>query len=205
MESANKRGGRPKKYTTSDDARKANVEGNRRRQQTKASKPQGPADFIAFDPPLHTDIPPDTSANTGLRTDISIPYEPGTQHTETSQIDIPPNLRPISPPPTQLADEDIDTQLNQIRIDERTSNIERNEYEAEIADQLNVIEIEAVEGLIQMAGTQELHQDEGVDSLAPMGRRTTDNTHGLEGDEIYNKESLNSCFPAVSIEEAIVS
>lgn len=107
MEPEKKRGGRPKKYATSDEARKANVEGNRRRRQVKALQSQGPADFIAFEPSLDTDCPADTCADTGLRTDILIPHESGTEHTGASQIDIPQHLRPISPPPTQLVDEAI--------------------------------------------------------------------------------------------------
>jgi hypothetical protein len=197
MEPAKKSGGRPKKYTTSDDARKANVEGNRRRRQIKAHQSQGPANFIAFEPPLHTDIPADTCADTGLRTNILIPHEPRTQPVGTSQIDIPQHLRPISPPPIQLANEAIATQINQIRINERVSNLERDKYETEIAHQLNIMEVEA-------GGS--LHQDKEADGLALLEKPTTTTTlMPKEGEEMCNEELLNSCFPMVSIEESILS
>ena len=74
-----KAGGRPRKYSTAEEARRANLEGNRRR-RLQQSQPIRPTNFIAFEPQLHADIPAETPLETGLRTsrDIRIPLDPNT-------------------------------------------------------------------------------------------------------------------------------
>lgn len=125
-------GGRPKKYATKVEARAADLEKRRyRRQQSRLLA--GPADFIAFEP-SYPDVPTDTPPS-ALRTssDIRIPMDSNIQSSN-----IPQNLLPISLPPTQLLpiDEnaDIAAQIKQIQIDEQEANLERDKYDAEIAE-----------------------------------------------------------------------
>jgi hypothetical protein len=72
-----KLGGRPRKYSTAKEAKRANLEGNRRRRQQQR-QPIRPTDFIAYEPLLHADIPTKTPLETGLRTsrDVRIPFDP---------------------------------------------------------------------------------------------------------------------------------
>jgi hypothetical protein len=142
-----KPGGRPRKHSSAAAAIEAKKQSDRRR-YLRSLQTQAPADFVAFEPP-HPDIPTDTPLS-GLRTssDIRIPSD------VDAQIDVPTNLRPISPPPTQppLSDKDagMAEQITQIRIDEEQSNFERAEYEAEISQQLNEMDAATVEILMGM-------------------------------------------------------
>src|ERR1700732_2720585 len=129
-----KAGGRPRKYSTAEEARRANLEGNRRR-RLQQRQPIGPTDFIAFEPQLHADIPAETPLETGLRTsrDIRIPLDPNAR-----QDEVRPNLaspRP-NPPVAAAAEEDaeINEQIRRIQTKEQETNTEQVEREAEIAE-----------------------------------------------------------------------
>jgi hypothetical protein len=78
-----KLGGRPRKYSTAEEAKRANLEGNRRRRQQQR-QPIGPADFFAYEPQLHADIPAETPLETGLRTsrDVQIPVDPNARQSD---------------------------------------------------------------------------------------------------------------------------
>ena len=80
-------GGRPRKYATKEEARQADIEGRQhRRQQARLA---GPADFIAYQPLLHLNIPADTPRNIGLRTscNIQIPQDCHVQQDDAQQSD----------------------------------------------------------------------------------------------------------------------
>jgi len=212
-------GGRPKKYQSQEEAKKADIEKRRLRRQ-KAQLFTGPADFIAYEPP-HPDIPTDTPPS-GLRTssDVRIPLDVDTQ------IDAPTNLQPISPPPTQppLSGDDAEMaeQITQIRIDEQESNFERVEYEAEISRQLNEMDAATVQILMGMRSANttsvaeetrageasRLSNEERVaDDLATTGLRTMEgsNTAG-EGERRCDEEPLHSYFSTVaSVDEPIIT
>jgi hypothetical protein len=130
-------GGRPRKYQSQEEAKKADLEKRRLRRQRAQLFP-GPADFIAYEP-LHPDIPLDTPPS-GLRIspDIPIPLDKDVQQSDAAL----PSYQAISPPPTQqrrpMPDEDAEvaSQIRQIRINEQEANLEQGEYEAEILQQL---------------------------------------------------------------------
>ncbi|KAF2174791.1 hypothetical protein K469DRAFT_647929, partial [Zopfia rhizophila CBS 207.26] len=72
--------GRPRKHLTPAAAIQAKKESNRRR-YLRQCQPQEPADFIAYEPRLHADVPTETPPEIGLRTsvDVPIPQEDGTR------------------------------------------------------------------------------------------------------------------------------
>lgn len=192
--------GRPRKYTKEAAAEAKRASNQRSRQRKRLLHPARPTDFIAYEP-AHPNVPNNTPAS-GLRisTDIPIPAEDDVQETTSNQ-----NLRPIFLLPMPSPDEAITAHISEIQQNERASNPERDEYEAEIAHQLIIMEAEAVESLIQMAGTKVLRQDKDADGLAVLERQTTNDTPMLEeGEEICNEEPLNFCFPAVAIDESIL-
>jgi len=73
----NKSGGRPRKHSTTVAAVEAKKQSNRRR-YLRGLQAQGPADFIAFKPQLHANIPADTPIEVGLciSHDVQIPLDP---------------------------------------------------------------------------------------------------------------------------------
>jgi len=98
-----KASGRPRKCSTAEEARRVNLEGNRRR-RLQQSQPIGPADFIVYEPQLHADIPAETPLETGLCTsrDVRIPLEPNAQQNEV-RLNLP---SPRPNPPLSAAEED---------------------------------------------------------------------------------------------------
>ena len=129
-----KASGRPRKYSTAEEARRANLEGNRRR-RLQQSQPIGPADFIVFEPQLHADIPAETPLETGLRTsrDVRIPLD-----FNARQDEVRPNLRPSprpNPRPSAVEeDAEINEQIRDIQIKEQETNTEQVERDTEIAE-----------------------------------------------------------------------
>lgn len=123
-------GGRPRKYSTAEEAKRANLEGNRRR-RLQRSQPIRPADFIAYEPQLHADIPADTPLETGLRTsrDIRIPLHPNTR-----QDKLRPNVQPNPRPSAAEEDAEIHEQIRRIQTREQETNTEQAEHDAEIAE-----------------------------------------------------------------------
>ena len=179
-----KAGGRPRKYATAEEARRANLEGNRRR-RLQQSLPIGPADFITYEPQLHADVPTDTPPS-GLRTssDIRIPADSNVQSSNVP----PQNLRPIHPPQTQLPpideDAEVAAQIKQIQIDEQEGNLERDEYEAEIT--------EILIGLRLANAAEEARTGErsGSPGKRPMEGSITEGAH--------NEETQRSCSPEIA-------
>ena len=132
-----KLGGRPRKYLTPQDAAKAKKQSNQQRYRRNL-QPQGPADFIAYEPPLHQNVPAETP-QTGLRIslDIRIP-----QNSDTQQGDIPQSLRPNYVQPSESeseseSDAELVRQIQQVQMDEEKHNTEQEEYEAEVSQRLN--------------------------------------------------------------------
>ncbi|KFZ15728.1 hypothetical protein V502_05438 [Pseudogymnoascus sp. VKM F-4520 (FW-2644)] len=131
-------GGRPKKYTTAEEARRAHLDRKKRRRHQHTAPP-GPVDFIAYEPTLSSDIPVDTSPQLGLRIspNIRIPPEHDVQECDTNKN----NPTPSSPIRTTDAlsteeDAEIARHVEQIRIDELEHDAEQADYEAEIAARL---------------------------------------------------------------------
>jgi hypothetical protein len=159
-QSPKKRGGRPRKHSTEIDAAQARKESKLRsyhRSRQQSRQVPGPPQIIFYEP-LHPDIPADTPSS-GLRvsSNIRIPLD------AVEESDVPENLRPISPPPTQIPlgenNAKVAAQIKQIQEDEQESNLERSEYDAEILQRLN--EIEAVSKLLVANTTNRVEVGEG--------------------------------------------
>ncbi|KAF2175411.1 hypothetical protein K469DRAFT_610840 [Zopfia rhizophila CBS 207.26] len=142
--------GRPRKHLTPAAAIQAKKESDRQR-YLRQRQPQGPADFIAYEPQLHADVPTDTPPEIGLRTsvDISIPQENGTQGCNNPQAPRS-NRVPPAEPHTTNEDAKIARQIGQIRANEQESNIERDEYEAAIGQRLDEMDARTAEILLQI-------------------------------------------------------
>ena len=211
-------GGRPRKHSNATAAIEAKKQSDRRR-YLRSLQTRAPADFIAFEPP-HPNIPTDTPPS-GLRTssDIQIPLD------VDAQTDIPTNLRPISPPPTQLPlsgdDAEMAGQITQIRIDEQESNFERVEYEAAISQQLNEMDAATVQILMGMrsANTTNLAEETRADETSRLSNeeRVGDDLVAIrlqmmtgpgsvgEEERICDEERLRSCLSTVaSLEEPLM-
>ncbi|KAF2179915.1 hypothetical protein K469DRAFT_753768 [Zopfia rhizophila CBS 207.26] len=145
-----KLGGRPRKHFTAAAAIEAKRASDRRRYR-RTRRPQEPADFIAYEPPLHTDIPTETPPEIGLRTSIDVPIH---QDDESQRSDTPQNPRLDRAPPaeTPVTDEgaDIDRQIRRLRADKREPNIERDKYEAGVPQRLDEMDVRIAEILLQM-------------------------------------------------------
>ncbi|KFZ22707.1 hypothetical protein V502_02815 [Pseudogymnoascus sp. VKM F-4520 (FW-2644)] len=135
-----KRGGRPPKYSTHEEARKADLERQRRRYNNR-SVPPG-LDFVAYEPQLHFNIPIDTAPQIGLRISpgIRIPPDHNIQEDDTNKNN------PIPSSPTRTADPlpmeeeaEIARRIEQIRADEQEHNAEQADYEAEVTARLETM------------------------------------------------------------------
>jgi hypothetical protein len=170
-------GGRPKKYLTAKDARRANLEGNRRR---RLQQSHGPADFIAYEPPLHPDIPLDTPPEVGLRTslDVRIPQDRDTQcHSASADLgdsQRQPNHLPNPPLPND--DVEIAKKVKKIQIEEQELNAEQEEYEAEVA--------QILAGLRSANGTADVIDSEAISpkTATAGGRGELDDRGGSQRD-----------------------
>ena len=189
-----KLGGRPRKYSTAEEARRANLEGNRRRRQQQ-HQPVRPVDFIAFEPQLQADIPAETPLETGLRTsrDIPIPLDPNAQ-----QDEVQPNLRPsprLNPQPSAIEeDAEINEQIRVIQTTEREMNNEQAERDAEIAEIL--LGMRAAEQVGNISGGE-------LDVLGSPNEAGTATTLHISGSQaatrseeerMSEEESQRSCF-----------
>ncbi|KAF2176506.1 hypothetical protein K469DRAFT_813152 [Zopfia rhizophila CBS 207.26] len=143
-------GGRPRKHSTPAAAIQAKKESNQQRSLQQCQS-QGLADFIAYEPPLHADVPTETPPEIGLRTsvDVSIPQEGRTQRCNNLQAP-----RPNRAPPAELHTTDegaeIARQIGQIQANEQESNNERDEYEAKLSQRLDKMDTRTAEILLQM-------------------------------------------------------
>ncbi|KAH6665075.1 hypothetical protein B0J14DRAFT_569188 [Halenospora varia] len=126
-------------------------------------QPAGLADFIIYEPPLHSDILTETPPEIGLRTSINILIP---SRDDARQDDVPQCVRPISPPPTQLPtatdDPKLAEQIKQIRADEQESILERNEYDTEIANILLGMRSDNIIGNVATSELQEIEEAEAA-------------------------------------------
>jgi hypothetical protein len=196
------RGGRPRKHIADADAAAATRESKLRFYHR--SKLNGPADFIAYEPPppeLPTDTPP-----TGVRTspDIHIPLD-----NDGQQDDMPGSPNPSTlPTATRRAlrddDDEVAAQIKQIQIDEQESNLERGEYDTAISQRLGEIEAAAARTLLDLRSANTT-SGAGVVETSVLERvelPTDPSTAGLQEDSdkadngglAYDTEPLLSCF-----------
>jgi hypothetical protein len=187
-----KAGGRPRKYSTAEEARRANLEGNRRRRRLQQSQPMGPADFIAYEPQLHADIPAETPLETGLRIsrDIRIPPDPNAR-----QAEVRPNLRPSprpNPQPPAAEDAEINEQVRRVQTREQETDAEQAERDAEIA-----------EILLGMRAAEQTEDTGGGDVLETTNEAGAANALHISGlqtaaraeeERMSEEESQRSCF-----------
>jgi len=98
------RGGRPKKYTNSEEVRRANTDNKRRHRL----RPSGLADFIVFEPTLHVGVRRNTDLRSGLGTtpDIPVPLDLETRQEDAESCDIRPSrqVQPTLPHPFGVTD-----------------------------------------------------------------------------------------------------
>jgi hypothetical protein len=110
-------------------------------------------DFIAYEPPLPADVPTETPPNLGLRTSADIPI-PRNSDGQGSDSDKAPNPQAShhAPNPCLQPNEDVEVTraIERIRMEERESNIEQDEYEAAILQRLGKTDMEAAEILTEM-------------------------------------------------------
>ncbi|OBT54138.1 hypothetical protein VE04_06764 [Pseudogymnoascus sp. 24MN13] len=135
-----KRGGRPPKYSTQEEAREADLK-RRRQRYNKRSVPSG-LDFIAYEPQLHSNIPIDTAPQIGLRISpgIRIPADHNIQEDETNENNPTPisPTRTAEPLPTE-EEVEIARRIKQIQADEQDHNDEQADYEAEVAARMETM------------------------------------------------------------------
>ena len=139
-------GGRPRKYKTDEEARQADIKSRqRRRLHTQHTRP---VDFIAFEPPLHSNIPANTRPEIGLRisSDIQIPLGCDTQQTSAEQNDPDQNWQPhLIHTAREFADKEeedkILEEVRRIQAKELEDNVEQAEYDEEVAEAARALQI----------------------------------------------------------------
>jgi hypothetical protein len=205
-----KRGGRPRIHASREAAAQAKKEGNRRWYE-RSLQPAGPADFIAYEPALHSNVPADTPPEIGLRTNIPIPPGPDAQRNNAQQSDILQSAHPNPPQPTSLPtldqDAEIARQIMQIQIEEQESNLQRDEYEAEISQQLTEIDTRTAEILMGMRSANATSAAEETNTGETGGLQAMggSNTVG-EGEGVCNEGLQRSCSSQVaSVDEPIMT
>ena len=201
-----KRGGRPRIHASSEAAAQAKKDRNRRWYE-RSRQLAGPADFIAYEPLLHSNVPTDTPPETGLRTNIPVPQDFGAQQ----ENGVLQSELLNAPQPTLLSapDEDvgITQQINQIQTEEEELNIERREYEAEIAAVLAGMRSANTSARVdgQAEVVESANDNKTADNLAGIQATTGTNIAG-GGDRACDEEALRSCFSQVaSIDEPITT
>ncbi|KFY82520.1 hypothetical protein V500_10489 [Pseudogymnoascus sp. VKM F-4518 (FW-2643)] len=135
-----KRGGRPPKYSTHEEARKADLERQRRRYNNR-SVPPG-LDFVAYEPQLHSNIPINTAPQIGLRISpgIRIPPDHNIEEDDTNKNNPIPSSPTRTAEPLSIEEEaEIARRIEQIRVDEQEHNAEQADYEAEVTARLETM------------------------------------------------------------------
>ncbi|KAN0090652.1 hypothetical protein V8E51_013788 [Hyaloscypha variabilis] len=152
----------------------------------------GPADFIAYEPQLHADIPAETPLETGLRIsrDIRIPPDPNAR-----QAEVRPNLRPSprpNPQPPAAEDAEINEQVRRVQTREQETDAEQAERDAEIA-----------EILLGMRAAEQTEDTGGGDVLETTNEAGAANALHISGlqtaaraeeERMSEEESQRSCF-----------
>ena len=139
-----KPGGRPRKYSTADEA----VAAKRRQSRGYYHNPSrpvglaGPFDFDAYEPLPTSDIPSDTLPAIGLRTSLHIPIPRDRDIAEDCEEELEPeafltqNNPPRTATPNSLHEEpEIIRQVEKIRTEEVT-NTEDADFDAEVTARL---------------------------------------------------------------------
>lgn len=139
-----KSGGRPRKYSTAEEAAAA-----KRRQNwgyyhnlSHSAVPSGLADFITYEPPLPSDVPTYTRPSIGLRTSPDIPIPPENNIVDDLEGELEPAPYPPQSTPRRYStptglqeDPEIVREVAQIRAVEEVST-EDIEYDEEVTGQL---------------------------------------------------------------------
>jgi hypothetical protein len=218
IQSPKKRGGRPRKHLTDTDAAAAARESKLRsyhRSKQRSRQLNGPADFIAYEPP-HPDLPTHTPPS-GLRTSphIRIPLDDDAQ-----QTDAPESPRPISLPattrhPLRDAHDEAAAQIQQIQIDEQESNLESGEYYATISHRMSEMDAEAARILIGLRSVNTGGRAEGPGGMetlvlpsrgAPVHPTIDGSDLADKRERVCDGEPLLSCFStAASMDEPIMT
>ena len=160
--------GRPRLYATKEEAKRVDLEKRQQRRQQQ-QQIRGPADFIAYEPLLHSDIPIPTPPEIGLRIgpDIGIPIEEGIQEGNIDETDTQqsaPWSIPCQTTPAQAnqcsAEEDaeIARQVKEIQKSEQENSTEQEEYEARVTAQMTAADYEAAEALRALQSRSEERQ-----------------------------------------------
>jgi len=186
-QSPKKRGGRPRKHATETDAAEAVRQSKLRsyhRARRQSRQPNGPADFIAYEPPLHGDVPADTPPETGLRTNIRIPQDPNTQQ-DNARPRPPPDPQPSAEQPTAEEDAEINEQIRRIQTKEQEMNTEQAERDAEIAEIL--LGMRAAEQAEDIGG-EELDMPESANEA---GAANTPDISGLQTVATFREERIS--------------
>lgn len=113
--------GRPRKYDTKEEAVKAKK--RRRHQRTQLQRQsQAPAEFIAYEPRLHGDVPSETPPNLGLRisADIPVPHDYTVELNDELEDDAGYQLLfPDQPLPSVEEDAAVAEQISQLQDQEQ--------------------------------------------------------------------------------------
>jgi hypothetical protein len=166
-------GGRPRKYKTDEEARQADIKSRQhRRLHTQHSRP---VDFIAFEPPLYSNIPANTRPEVGLRIspDIQIPLGRDTQETSAEQNDQDQNWQPyFTHTAREFADKEeedkILEEVRRIQAKELEDNAEQAEYNEEVAEaaralqRLQAAPILSKAAASQASGTEEKSREDNL-------------------------------------------
>ncbi|KAJ8069561.1 hypothetical protein OCU04_000002 [Sclerotinia nivalis] len=204
---------RSKKYSNIEKARKANIENTLRYQEKKALQPSDPIDFIVYKPSLHSDIPTNTPPTINLRTDIQIPQDHQIlQDHDTQESDVPETLRSTFPLLTQLPsidkNADIAVQIKQIQKNEQEVNLERNEYNTEIAEILIGLRSAYTTSTIEETRIDGISETyiEGAIEVGISGIQTMEDLYIVNQKEgVHNEELWRSCSSHIgSIDELIM-
>jgi len=145
LSNPHKKQGRPRKYSNPSAAKRANRENTLRQyhQRKNAGRElSGPADFIAYEPPLLPSIPIDTPPEIGLRIghDVRIPPDPNIQEDDTNKNNPIPSSPTRTAEPLPIEEEaEIARHIEQIRADEQEHNAEQADYEAEVTERLKTM------------------------------------------------------------------
>ena len=140
-----KKPGRPRKYSNPTATKRANRENtlHQYHQRKNAGRElSGPADFIAYEPQLHSNTPIDTAPQIGLRisSGIRIPADRNIEEDNTNENNPTPSSpnRPAAPLPAE-EEAEIARYIEEIRADEQEYNEEQTDYEAEVTARLEAI------------------------------------------------------------------
>lgn len=128
-------GGRPRKYATAAEARKANTLNNSLRKKRKALPPSNSMEFIVFKASAFANVSSNTPPLTGMRMAAQISQDQILQAQNVCESSALERPQTDSPPQAQLPlvdnNKEIDTQ--KVQIDTQESTLEEEESDLNIA------------------------------------------------------------------------